>query len=693
MKMYLLQIIVCALVIFSHELSAQSSFMPKNLGPNVNSAYSEINPILSPDGNVLYFNRVNHPENTYGENDSQDVWMCILQGDSLWSPAVRLPSSVNSQRNNAITAVLENGNAILVNGIYYKNNVWKKRGFSTFRKSGEDWILADKITVKAYSRKNQGVASNSYVCPNGQAIIFSCTKRWDGKKNNLFVTVKNSKGKWKSPKKIKKPVSTSFREDAPFLSEDGHTLYFSSNRKKGGTGGNDIYSCTRLDDTYRKWSIPKLLADTINSTEYESYFKTNAKGSWGYFCSSKNSLGKSDIFKIKLFEENPFVLVSGKIINKTSGAPLTGRSSYIIKVDNQPVDSVKVNPETAEYSFHLPLNHSYALEGAVENYNSFPETVDVNGVREYTKITKDLMVESYPYVLLKGNLLVIENNSPIPSTANPKIWLDGSLLDSAIINPDGTYEAKIPFGKKYSILTKADQYNSIISSLDLSAVTEFEERRMDLNVNKVKRNIAVIQGKVIDNKTLLPLASGTDYYIQVDGLPHPAYLSKDSAYYRIELALGKTYIINAAASNYYPAYESIDMKAALTFITVNKNLHISPIEVGQSVKLNNIFYLTGKTTLKKSSYPELDKVVKFLKENPGIIIELGGHTDNVGNAASNLTLSKGRAKSVEVYLESKGIAPDRIQSKGYGMTKPVADNKTKEGKAKNRRVEFTILEK
>jgi outer membrane protein OmpA-like peptidoglycan-associated protein len=693
MKMYLLQITICALAIFSRDLSAQSSFLPQNLGANVNSAFSEINPVISPDGKTLYFNRVNHPENAYGENDSQDVWMCILQGDSSWSPAVRLPSSINGQRNNAVLAVTENGNAIIVNGIYYKNNVWQKRGFSTFRKSANgDWTLADKITIKAYGRKNQGLASNAYIMPDGQAIVLSCTKRWNGKKNNLFVSTKNSKGKWNSPKKIKKPISTRFREDTPFLSEDGHTLYFSSNRKNA-IGGGDIYSCTRMDGSYRKWSLPKLLSDTVNSPQYESYFKTNLKGSWGYFCSTKNSLGKSDIYKIKLFEENPFVLVSGKIINKTTGAPLTGKSSYIMMVNNQPVDSVKVNPETAEYAFHLPLNNTYTLENLVSNYTSFPETVDVKGVREFTKITKDLLVESYPYILLKGNLLVTETQSAIPSTANPKIWLDGHVLDSAIVRTDGTYEVKIPFGKKYSIQTMADQYTPVVSSLDLIEIKEYAEIPKDLYVNTVKRNVAVMQGKVIDTKTQQPLAPGTEFYIQVEGLPHPAYINKDSSSYRIELALGKNYIVNAQASNYYPAFESIQMKAATSFITINKNLYISPIEIGQSIKLNNIFYPTGKTTLKKESFPELNKVVKFLNDNPGIVIELGGHTDNVGNAASNLALSTGRAKSAEIYLESKGIAKDRIHSKGYGMTKPVADNKTKEGKAKNRRVEFTILDK
>jgi OOP family OmpA-OmpF porin len=118
-----------------------------------------------------------------------------------------------------------------------------------------------------------------------------------------------------------------------------------------------------------------------------------------------------------------------------------------------------------------------------------------------------------------------------------------------------------------------------------------------------------------------------------------------------------------------------------------------PIEVGQSIRLNNIFFETAKAVLKRESFPELDRVIDFLTQNSEIKIEIAGHTDNVGKVASNQKLSLARAKSVAAYLASKGIATDRIVSKGYGSSKPVAPNKTAAGKAQNRRVEFTILDK
>jgi outer membrane protein OmpA-like peptidoglycan-associated protein len=109
--------------------------------------------------------------------------------------------------------------------------------------------------------------------------------------------------------------------------------------------------------------------------------------------------------------------------------------------------------------------------------------------------------------------------------------------------------------------------------------------------------------------------------------------------------------------------------------------------------LNNIFFETGKATLDNKSQNELDRLVKILKDNPTMEIEISGHTDNVGAADLNKKLSNDRAMAVVNYLVSKGIEKSRLVGKGYGMDKPVADNATEDGKQMNRRVEFTITKK
>ena len=100
---------------------------------------------------------------------------------------------------------------------------------------------------------------------------------------------------------------------------------------------------------------------------------------------------------------------------------------------------------------------------------------------------------------------------------------------------------------------------------------------------------------------------------------------------------------------------------------------------------------TGNAVIKADSFPQLDQVAAALKQAPALAIEVGGHTDNVGAPASNQTLSEARAKAVMKYLTDKGTAPARLTAKGYGQTKPIADNRTEAGRATNRRVELTKM--
>ena len=122
-----------------------------------------------------------------------------------------------------------------------------------------------------------------------------------------------------------------------------------------------------------------------------------------------------------------------------------------------------------------------------------------------------------------------------------------------------------------------------------------------------------------------------------------------------------------------------------------------PIEIGQIVRLNNVFFDFDKWDLRPESFVELDRVVKLLQENPAIEIEMSAHTDSHGSDEYNFKLSDNRARSVMEYILSKGIASSRIISHGYGETVPVAPNSNADGsdnpenRQLNRRVEFKIL--
>lgn len=121
------------------------------------------------------------------------------------------------------------------------------------------------------------------------------------------------------------------------------------------------------------------------------------------------------------------------------------------------------------------------------------------------------------------------------------------------------------------------------------------------------------------------------------------------------------------------------------------DIGLKPIKEGAKVRLENVFFETDSYELKPESKVELDEVVEFLNNNPDVRIMLEGHTDNVGTGEYNLTLSENRARAVYNYLVKEGVDENRLEYKGYGFGQPVESNKTKEGRARNRRTEMRIL--
>jgi outer membrane protein OmpA-like peptidoglycan-associated protein len=127
--------------------------------------------------------------------------------------------------------------------------------------------------------------------------------------------------------------------------------------------------------------------------------------------------------------------------------------------------------------------------------------------------------------------------------------------------------------------------------------------------------------------------------------------------------------------------------------TYRKDIPLQPIELNASVALKNILFETNSVQLQSISLVELNTLLQLLKDNPELKVKIVGHTDNVGKPADNLKLSEARAKSVVDYLAGKGITIDRLTFKGMGDTKPIADNKTEEGRGLNRRTEFVVVGK
>jgi len=109
------------------------------------------------------------------------------------------------------------------------------------------------------------------------------------------------------------------------------------------------------------------------------------------------------------------------------------------------------------------------------------------------------------------------------------------------------------------------------------------------------------------------------------------------------------------------------------------------------VDIYGIYFDTGKSNVKPEGFPVIDQIAEYLKEKPTTRIVVEGHTDITGSADKNQVLSENRAKSIKAELVKRGIDEMRLETKGYGSSKPIGDNKTKDGRTQNRRVTITKL--
>jgi len=213
--------------------------------------------------------------------------------------------------------------------------------------------------------------------------------------------------------------------------------------------------------------------------------------------------------------------------------------------------------------------------------------------------------------------------------------------------------------------------------------------------NTVKQDpVALVKGKVYDSKTKKVMSAPIVYNaLKTNKELGTAVSDPSTGSYSIVLPYGEKYSFMAEKEGYYAVTQNVDLSDLKEYKEIEVDLYLNPIEKGEIIRLNNIFFASGKYELLAESYGELDKLLQVLKSNSKMKIEISGHTDAVGADSDNLTLSNNRANAVMNYLLGKGIAKDRLSAKGYGETKFIATNDTDEGKQLNRRVEFVILEK
>lgn len=223
---------------------------------------------------------------------------------------------------------------------------------------------------------------------------------------------------------------------------------------------------------------------------------------------------------------------------------------------------------------------------------------------------------------------------------------------------------------------------------------DFNKFQQSVDKNEVVKPdaVIVIHGKVLDKKTNKTLQSQISYTDILTGeVMGKATSNGETGEYTVALPAGKFYSYLGISDEYVAVSENIDTRDIKESTMMEKDLYMVPLEVGQTIRLNNIFFDTAKSDLRPESNEELNKLLKIMNDYPKMVIAISGHTDWVGSDEYNIGLSNDRANAVRNYLLANGIPAARMTAKGYGETKPIADNNTDDGRQTNRRVEFTIV--
>jgi len=515
------------------------------LGNNINSAFAELRPTISFDGKKLYYILEGTTiDESKTKKFGQTVWYSELDSKNNWGKAVKCTSPINGQLENAVFWISPDGNTVLIRGAY-QNGKLSGKGFSLCTKTDGVWGEPKKINISGYAGMAIDVYSGASMSTDGKVLFLYFSEEKNNDNNDIYISKNIEGNNWSVPVKVTMLSNEDYDEISPFVAADNTTLYFSSNRP-GGRGGHDIWMAKRLDESWLKWSEPVNLGDSVNSEKWEAYFSTDAAGEYGYFSTNKNSIGKTDIAKVKLNkwqQAKTFVRLKGKMVNAKT---------------NKNVDA---------------------------------------------SLTYDVISE------------------------------DGVKTESVPVT-DGSYSISLPYGKKYVIKSKADNYFEVKDTLDLTVA----------GINK---------------------EANRDFYLV------PEIIIND---YNDTLKLDQDGNI-------------VERKR------INIDDNSTDLKAGEIMVTNNILFDFGKSELLEESYVELEKIVRMMRANPNMKIELSAYTDAIGSEIRNQEVSEDRAASAKQYLMSKNIEGNRIIAKGFGKKNPIASNKTEEGRQKNRRVEFKIMEK
>lgn len=386
----------------------------ERLDENVNSEFTELNPILTPDGKTLYFSRKNHPGNIGGVNDKEDIWYSELGPDGKWTLAKNMGPQFNNEFPNfasAVSSATPDGKSVLMLlGNRYLENGKMLAGVSVSDNINGSWSNPKPILIE--NDYNYNEKANYFLANTRKSLLMSIEREDSRGGRDLYVSFAKNDSVWSEPLNLGIIVNTSGEDTAPFLASDDKTLYFSSNGFSG-FGGSDIYISRRLDDTWTNWTEPQNMGPDINSKLDDLFFNIPASSEFAYYSRGMTE-DNADIFRVKLplyKSPEPVVLVKGKLIDSKTGKPIGAKIIYERLSDGKEVGITYSNPETGEYEIRLPGGQLYGFRAEADGHISESQNLDLRDMSKDTTVEhKDITLAPIEIARIEPQATIALNN-------------------------------------------------------------------------------------------------------------------------------------------------------------------------------------------------------------------------------------------------------------------------------------------
>lgn len=649
--------LVLCLITYSSLLAQDDYLKRERLPDHINTEFTETKPIISYDNRVLYLTRQNHPDNTGGRGDVQDIYLSPRDANQDWATPVNIGTPLNNEHPNGISALSKTADTALVINVFEGSSYDK--GASISMKEGDSWSAPKAINIKKFRNFSDYV--DYFISSTGEHLFLAIESRDTYGDQDIYVSTKIDDFNWTEPVNIGGGVNTEAAEFSPFLSSDNKILFFAS-YGHDSYGDADIFYSERLDDTWTNWSEAKNLGENVNTEGFEAYYTIPARGDWAYFVSDVESNADSrDIFRALIpleLNPTPGVIVSGITKNELNMEAITADVN-ISEIDGklEPKQFTTSNDKHIYRRSILEFPRTFRLLVEQTNYMTTSQYLKV----EYSD-KREIKADLYLVPIEVGNTLVSHD-----------VRFDGSELTDMGLEE---LERMVAYLNEYPEI-KFSIVTHVASSGDV-------DKDNSLSVDRLQTIELFFQNAGID-PSRLTLASA--------GSTQPFENVNDYKIFNTEQPDDRVTFTIYADQDGDGVEDPKDKCIDEPGIPENSGCPEIAEDILQVFEqaLQGIQFETAKAVIKPESFSILDNVVDIMKNNDAFFLKIEGHTDSQGGDDANQTLSDNRAKSTLKYLMDRGVDSSRLKAYGFGETQPVADNETAAGRAKNRRVVFEVV--